>query len=97
LEGKRPQLSDLRESGAIEQDADVVMFVHRPEYYHIYQDDNGNDLHGVAQIIIAKHRKGATGDVNLKFIPEYLRFEEPESLSSSFPSTSFTSNPRVKF
>jgi len=97
LEGKRPQLSDLRESGAIEQDADVVMFVHRPEYYHIYQDDNGHDLHGVAQIIIAKHRKGAIGDVNLKFIAEYLRFEEPESLSSSFPPTSFTSNPRVKF
>ena len=96
LEGKRPQLSDLRESGAIEQDADVVMFVHRPEYYHIYQDDNGHDLHGVAQIIVAKHRKGAIGDVNLKFIAEYLRFEEPESLSSSFPSTSFTSNPRVK-
>ncbi len=97
LEGKRPQLSDLRESGAIEQDADVVMFVHRPEYYHIYQDDSGNDLHNVAQIIIAKHRKGAIGDVNLKFIAEYLRFEEFESLSSSFPSTSFTSNPRVQF
>ncbi len=58
LEGKRPQLSDLRESGAIEQDADMVLFVHRPEYYHIYQDEKGNDLHGMAQIIIAKHRKG---------------------------------------
>ena len=67
LEGKRPQLSDLRESGAIEQDADMVLFVHRPEYYHIYQDDNGHDLHGMAQIIIAKHRKGATGDVLLTF------------------------------
>ena len=62
LEGKRPQLSDLRESGAIEQDADMVLFVHRPEYYHIYQDDNGRDLHGMAQIIIAKHRKGAILD-----------------------------------
>jgi len=78
LEGKRPQLSDLRESGAIEQDADMVLFVHRPEYYHIYQDDNGRDLHGMAQIIIAKHRKGATGDVLLTFRGEYTRFENPD-------------------
>ena len=78
LEGKRPQLSDLRESGAIEQDADMEIFVHRPEYYHIYQDDNGRDLHGMAQIIIAKHRKGATGDVLLTFKGEYTRFENPE-------------------
>ena len=75
LEGKRPQLSDLRESGAIEQDADMVLFVHRPEYYHIYQDENGHDLHGRAQIIIAKHRKGATGDVLLTFRGEFTRFE----------------------
>jgi len=78
LEGKRPQLSDLRESGAIEQDADMVLFVHRPEYYHILQDDHGNDLRGKAQIIIAKHRKGATGDVLLEFRGEYTRFENPE-------------------
>lgn len=78
LEGKRPRLSDMRESGAIEQHADVVIFVHRPEYYHIYQDDNGRDLHGMAQIIIAKHRKGATGDVLLTFRGEYTRFENPE-------------------
>lgn len=78
LEGKRPQLSDLRESGAIEQDADMVLFVHRPEYYHIYQDENGNDLRGMAQIIIAKHRKGATGDVLLNFRGEFTRFENPE-------------------
>jgi replicative DNA helicase len=77
-EGKRPQLSDLRESGAIEQDADMVVFVHRPEYYHIYQDENGQDLHGKAQIIIAKHRKGATGDVTLTFRGEFTRFENPE-------------------
>jgi replicative DNA helicase len=77
-EGKRPQLSDLRESGAIEQDADMVVFVHRPEYYHIYQDDSGRDLHGMAQIIIAKHRKGATGDVLLNFRGEFTRFENPE-------------------
>lgn len=78
LEGKRPRLSDLRESGAIEQHADMVIFVHRPEYYHIYNDDNGRDLHGMAQIIIAKHRKGATGDVLLTFRGEFTRFENPE-------------------
>ena len=78
LEGKRPQLSDLRESGAIEQDADMVLFVHRPEYYHIYEDDRGRDLRGMAQIIIAKHRKGATGDVLLTFRGEFTRFENPE-------------------
>ena len=81
LEGKRPQLSDLRESGAIEQDADMVLFVHRPEYYHIYQDEKGRDLHGMAQIIIAKHRKGATGDVLLTFRGEFTRFENPEDSS----------------
>ena len=83
LEGKRPQLSDLSESGAIEQDADMVLFVHRPEYYHIYQDENGRDLHGMAQIIIAKHRKGATGDVLLNFRGEFTRFENPEDTSSN--------------
>jgi len=79
LEGKRPQLSDLRESGAIEQDADMVMFVHRPEYYHLYTDEKGNDLHGMAQIIIAKHRKGATGDVLLNFRGEFTRFQNPNN------------------
>lgn len=88
LEGKRPQLSDLRESGAIEQDADMVLFVHRPEYYHIYEDENGRDLHGMAQIIIAKHRKGATGDVLLTFRGEFTRFENPEDtrLGKSTPA-----------
>ena len=76
--GKRPQLSDLRESGAIEQDADMVLFVHRPEYYHILNDEKGNDLRGMAQIIIAKHRKGAVGDVLLNFRGEYTRFANPE-------------------
>lgn len=66
IDGKRPQLSDLRESGAIEQDADMVCFIHRPEYYKIYSDEKGNDLHGMAEIIIAKHRNGAVGDVLLR-------------------------------
>ena len=77
-EGKRPQLSDLRESGAIEQDADMVMFVHRPEYYHIYQGANGEDYRGKAEIIIAKHRKGATDIALLNFRGKYTRFENPE-------------------
>ena len=77
-EGKRPQLSDLRESGAIEQDADMVLFIHRPEYYKIYKDDKGNDLRGMAEIIIAKHRNGAVGDVLLRFKAEYARFQNPD-------------------
>ena len=85
VEGTRPQLSDLRESGAIEQDADMVLFVHRPEYYHILQDEKGNDLHGMAQIIIAKHRKGATGDVLLNFRGEYTRFANPEDAKFAVP------------
>ena len=72
-------LSDLRESGAIEQDADMVIFVHRPEYYHLYQSSDGTiDYHGKAEIIIAKHRKGATDIVLLDFKGEYTRFENPE-------------------
>ena len=85
LEGKRPQLSDLRESGAIEQDADMVLFVHRPEYYRIFEDEKGNDLHGKAQIIIAKHRKGGTGDVLLNFRGEFTRFENPNDTAASSP------------
>ncbi len=78
IEGKRPQLSDLRESGAIEQDADMVCFIHRPEYYKIYQDDRGNDLRGMAEIIVAKHRNGATDDVLLRFKGEYAKFQNPD-------------------
>ena len=72
---QRPQLSDLRESGAIEQDADMVCFIHRPEYYKIYEDEKGNDLRGLAEIIIAKHRNGAVGDVRLRFRGEFVRFQ----------------------
>lgn len=77
-EGKRPQLSDLRESGAIEQDADMVCFIHRPEYYKIFEDEKGNSLIGLAEIIIAKHRNGATGDVQLRFKNEFARFQNKE-------------------
>ena len=75
VDGRKPQLSDLRESGAIEQDADMVCFIHRPEYYKIYEDpQTGMDLRGLAQILIAKHRNGATKDINLRFISEYALF-----------------------
>jgi len=75
FDAKRPQLSDLRESGAIEQDADIVCFIHRPEYYKIFQDEQGNDLTGKAEIIIAKHRNGSTGDIILEFKKEFARFQ----------------------
>ncbi len=78
-EGKRPQLSDLRESGAIEQDADIVIFIHRPDYYGITEDESGNSLLGVAEIIIAKHRNGATGDVHLSFKKELAKFTDMET------------------
>lgn len=72
---KRPQLSDLRESGSIEQDADVVIFLNRPEYYGIEKDENGESLEGVAEVIIGKQRNGPTGQIKLAFIKEYARFE----------------------
>jgi replicative DNA helicase len=74
-EGKRPQLADLRESGAIEQDADIVCFIHRPEYYRITEDEKGNSLVGIAEIIVAKHRNGPTGIANMRFDNEYARFQ----------------------
>ncbi len=75
---KRPQLADLRESGAIEQDADVVMFVYRPEYYlneDERKDPKNQDKLGVAEVIIAKQRNGPTGTAHLTFIKEYASFK----------------------
>lgn len=77
-EAKRPQLSDLRESGAIEQDADLVVFIHRPEYYRILEDENQNSLVGIAELIIAKHRNGATGDIRLRFRSNFAKFSNLE-------------------
>lgn len=73
---KRPQLSDLRESGAIEQDADLVVFIYRPEYYNLTSDEDGNSVKGVAEIIIAKHRNGPTNTVKVNFIEKFAKFVE---------------------
>ena len=72
---RKPILSDLRESGAIEQDADMVMFIYRPEYYKNEQD-NPDLPQGFTSIDIAKHRNGKLGEVNLRFVGQYARFEE---------------------
>jgi replicative DNA helicase len=77
-DAKRPQLSDLRESGAIEQDADMVCFIHRPEYYKIMEDSEGKSLQGIAEIIVAKHRNGAVGDIRLKFRKQFAKFMNEE-------------------
>lgn len=76
---KKPQLSDLRESGAIEQDADVVCFLYRPEYYGVMEDGEGRPTQGLAQVIISKHRNGKTGEVYLRFVNELVRFENPDT------------------
>jgi len=80
---KRPQLSDLRESGAIEQDADVVIFIHRPEYYGFLEDEDGNSLAGLAEIILSKHRNGAVGDIKLRFEKEMARFSDLDDVDYS--------------
>lgn len=77
--GKRPQLSDLRESGAIEQDADIVCFIHRPEYYKIFVDESGFDWHDKAQFIIAKHRNGSVGDIKMEFRGDFAKFSDLET------------------
>ncbi|WP_267405664.1 MULTISPECIES: replicative DNA helicase [unclassified Chryseobacterium] len=82
--GKRPQLSDLRESGAIEQDADIVSFIFRPEYYKITVWDNDEEgqetsTENQAELIIAKHRNGATADVRLSFLKHFAKFADIEA------------------
>jgi replicative DNA helicase len=74
-QSKRPILSDLRESGAIEQDADLVLFIYRPEYYKINEFEDNSPTEGVAEIIIAKHRNGAVGDIRLRFVKHLAKFE----------------------
>ena len=92
LSHKKPQLSDLRESGSIEQDADMVMFLYRPEYYGITQGEDGAPLNGTAEVIIAKHRNGKLDSIQLKFIGKFTKFADldvlpNESYGSSFPSS----------
>lgn len=73
---KRPQLSDLRESGAIEQDADIVCFIHRPEYYTRSTTDAENrDIRGMAEFIVAKHRSGSVNDIEMTFVARFARFQ----------------------
>ena len=83
---KRPMLSDLRESGAIEQDADIVSFIYRPEYYNIdeWDDQDHTPAEGQAELIIAKHRNGGLDNIRLKFISHLGKFEDMDSFDSPF-------------
>jgi replicative DNA helicase len=83
---KRPLLSDLRESGAIEQDADIVSFIYRPEYYKIeeWDDDEQSPTEGQAEFIIAKHRNGSLENIRLKFIGNLGKFDNLEEYGSAF-------------
>ncbi|MFH1196156.1 MAG: replicative DNA helicase [bacterium] len=85
---KRPQLSDLRESGSIEQDADVVLFLYRAEAYGILTDGDGNSTEGLAEVIVGKQRNGPTGEAPMQFIKEYARFENREFIHAQLPSAS---------
>ena len=75
---KKPQLSDLRESGAIEQDADMVVFLYRPQYYKIETFEDGSPTDGIGQVIIAKHRNGSLEEINLRFIGQLAKFDNLE-------------------
>jgi replicative DNA helicase len=82
-EDRRPRMADLRESGAIEQDADVVLLIHRPEYY------DPNDQPGIAEVIIAKNRNGATGTVKLTFLKNITRFENLANVADPIDGGAF--------
>lgn len=82
-EGKRPVPSDLRDSGTIYSDSDEVIFLHRPEMFHRFKDDQGNDLRGKAEIIVQKQRDGSAGSFLVDFRGSYMRFSEEEKISSS--------------
>jgi replicative DNA helicase len=100
---KKPQLSDLRESGSIEQDADMVVFLYRPEYYKITEDEMGNPTQGTGEVIIAKHRNGSLETVQLKFIGKFTKFADLDGAggfgdagsfnTGAFPSSTFDEDP----
>jgi len=92
---KRPQLADLRESGSIEQDADIVMFLYRPEYYKISVDEEGLPTQGMAEVIIAKHRNGSLENVKLKFIGKYTKFADYDAPDGLTPMSSITRESRL--
>ena len=83
---KRPQLSDLRESGSIEQDADMVLFLYRPEYYGITQDDTGNSVAGIGEVIIAKNRGGSLDTVQLRFVGKFTKFSDLDAFYAPAPT-----------
>ena len=82
---KRPMLSDLRESGAIENDADIIAFIYRAEYYKIYEDEKGRSLKGVAEFIVSKHRNGGICTIYLKFLETYTLFLNSDFNDQHFP------------
>jgi replicative DNA helicase len=83
---KKPMLCDLRDSGALEEDADVVVLLHRPERYGITEDEEGNSLIGISDVIVAKHRNGAVGEIQLRFQNRLAKFSnlEVNHLNSEF-------------
>jgi replicative DNA helicase len=89
---KRPMLSDLRESGAIEQDADMVLFIYRPEYYGLIEDENGMPTEGIGEIIVAKHRNGSLDTVRLRFIKQLTKFDNLDAFDNSSLSGGFAPN-----
>ena len=86
-EGHRPQLSDLRESGSIEQDADMVGFIYRAEYYGLNEDESGNSTQGIGEFIIQKHRNGPTDVVKMRYQGEFTKFS---SLNDSLINDNFS-------
>jgi replicative DNA helicase len=94
---KRPILSDLRESGALEQDADVVIFIHRPELYGIESYPDGESTAGVAEVMISKQRNGPTGDVKLTFVKQYARFEDFAKFQMGPPAAAAEPDEEVPF
>jgi replicative DNA helicase len=83
---KRPMLSDLRESGSLEQDADIVVFLYRPEYYGVLADEAGNSIEGMGEYIVAKQRNGSTGIARMRFLPSVMRYIEFNNNTQHEPS-----------